>query len=70
MHIPNSGGGAILFSSLCVSPHRGNSIKNWGYLLSSERSERDTIRGGQLKIEYMFDVYIYIYILSISTDLG
>ncbi len=31
-------------------------------LLASEQSERDSIRGGQCKIGYMFDVCIHIYI--------
>ncbi len=30
-----------------------------------EQSERDAIRGGQLKIGYMFDVYIYVWIVHI-----
>ncbi len=31
-------------------------------LLASERSERDSIRGGQCKIGYMYVIYICIYI--------
>ncbi len=36
----------------------GNAKLGSYMLLSSERSEQDTIRGGQLKIWYIFYVYI------------
>ncbi len=44
---------------------RGNTIENQGYLAS----ERDTIRGGQLKIGYIFDVYNIIYIWIVCMPL-
>ena len=39
------------FTAFLDSPRQ---IENWEYLLLSNWSERDTIRGGQLKIGYMF----------------
>ncbi len=36
-------------------------VENQGYLLASEQSKRDSIRGGQCKIGYMLYIYICMY---------